>query len=231
MSYYRKLGVFARIPAAGRVKSRLVPPLSERDAYELYRAFVADFFRRLERLKKVDTTVFFTGGDDPADLQALAPQRFGFVQQRGETLGDRMAHAFETMIEDEGTIAVVVGSDSPDLPLTYIKRALLKLKHRDVVLGPASDGGYYLIGLKRPRPVLFSGPAWGTDTVLESTLGIVRDKGLSCSLLPVWYDVDDAQSLALLRNLVMARRIENQNGLRETERVMRSIFPDDESTS
>ena len=223
MSYSRKLGIFARIPASGHVKTRLVPPLSEDDARLLYTAFVSDLFVRLEKLKKVDVTVFYTGGNDPAPLRAVAPDRFRFVAQEGSSLGERLEHSFARLLRDDDSLAAVIGSDSPDIPLTFVKRAFLKLKHKDVVLGPTSDGGYYLIGLKGRRPELFSGPVWSTGAVLEQTLEIVRDRRLSCSLLPLWYDVDDAHTLALLRGMLLGRQIERGDRLRHTERVMREI--------
>ena len=224
MAYLRRLGIFARSPETGAVKTRLVPPLSEEGARELYGAFLRDLFTRLEKLKKVLITVFVTGGD-LAELQALAPKRFRFVAQTGERLGDRLANAFRHLLDEEGTMAVVIGSDSPDIPLAFVKRAFLKLKHRDVVVGPASDGGYYLIGVKQHHPELFAGPAWGTESVLEETLELVRERRLSCSLLPLWYDVDDIHGLGLLRAMLLGRRIERSDRLHQTERVIEKIFP------
>jgi rSAM/selenodomain-associated transferase 1 len=193
-------------------------------ARELYEAFVRDLFVRVEKLKKVQVTVF-VGGGDPASLRALAPDRFRLVAQEGDGLGERMGNAFRHLIEGDGVTAVVIGSDSPDVPLVFVKRAFLKLKHRDVVLGPASDGGYYLIGLKQSHPELFQGPAWGTAHVLTETLEIARDHTLSCSLLPLWYDVDDIHGLGLLRAMLLGRRIERRDRLRHTERIIEQLFP------
>jgi rSAM/selenodomain-associated transferase 1 len=223
MPYSRKLGIFARIPESGSVKTRLVPPLSDEETLALYTAFLRDLFARLEKIKKVLITVFYAGGDDPSTLRQLAPDRFRFAAQEGQTLGERLKNGFGHLLREDGSLAVMIGSDSPDLPLTFVKRAFLKLKHKDVALGPASDGGYYLIGLRETHPELFSGPAWGTDAVLEQTLEIVRDKRLSCSLLPLWYDIDDAHTLALLRTMLLARQIERRDRLRHTERAMRDI--------
>lgn len=224
MSYFRKLGIFVKIPESGHVKTRLVPPLADEDACQLYDAFLRDLFIRLDKLKKVDVTVFFTGGDDPSTLQEFAPARFRFVAQAGRDLGQRLSSAFAQLLADEGDAAVIIGSDSPDLPLTFVKRAFLKLKRKDVVLGPASDGGYYLIGLTRLRGELFSGPAWGSETVLAETLEIIRSHSLSCSILPLWYDVDDAHTLALLRSMLLGRQIERRDRLHHTERALKQIL-------
>ena len=226
MLYPKKLGIFVKTPAPGMVKTRLVPPLSTDEACDLYVAFLRDLFARLGKLKKIDATVFYSG-NDPARVGELMPKRFALEAQQGETLGDRMRHAFGTLLGKGPGGAVIVGSDSPDIPLSFVKRAFLKLKHKDVVLGPASDGGYYLIGLKRPTDPLFNGVAWGTDTVLRQTLDRIEKHELSCSLLPLWYDVDDIESLALLRSMVRARQIEHSDRLIHTERVLAALKASD----
>lgn len=223
MSFFRHLGIFVRIPEPGLVKTRLVPPLSPEEASLLYRAFLRDLFARLEKLKKVSVTVFFSDGE-PAPLRDIMPDRFHLVRQEGESLGERLRNGFRHLLADNGSMAVIIGSDSPDLPLAFIKRAFLKLKHKDIVLGPASDGGYYLIGLKSPLPELFENVSWGTPSVLEETLQQVRASSLSCALLPLWYDVDDVHSLALLRSMLLGRRIQKSGGLQHTERVLDNVF-------
>jgi hypothetical protein len=115
---------------------------------------------------------------------------------------------------------VLIGSDSPDLPLPYLKRAFQRLKHRDVVIGPALDGGYYLIGLRAPTPALFEGIEWGSKRVLSQTTKIIAHEKLSVSLLPPWYDVDDAQSLELLRALCAARKLGGGVRLPRTEQLL-----------
>ncbi|MDH3217415.1 MAG: TIGR04282 family arsenosugar biosynthesis glycosyltransferase [Candidatus Krumholzibacteria bacterium] len=223
MSSFRKLGIFVRIPEPGRVKTRLVPPLSAEGACDLYDAFLRDLFARVDKLKKVAVTVFYSG-DTPDALRAFAPKRFRLEAQKGQGLGERLHNAFGHLLDSDRSMAVVIGSDSPDLPLTFIKRAFLKLKHKDIVLGPTSDGGYYLIGLKKLLPAVLENITWGTASVLEETLERVREHSLSCSLLPLWYDVDDVHSLALLRTMLLGRRIERSDRLWRTERIMEEIF-------
>jgi len=213
-----KLGLFVRVPVPGSVKTRLVPPLSPEAASKLYLAFLQDFTARLQQ-SRLRPTVFIAGGG-AGDLGGWLPGGWPVVEQRGETLGERLASAFEHLLEPAGTRAVVIGSDSPDLPLVHIKRAFRLLKHRDAVLGPALDGGYYLIGLRRPVPSLFEGVAWGTDAVFNQTVGAAEKAGLSISLTPPWYDVDDAASLALLRSLCTARRLAGGERLPNTEHAL-----------
>jgi rSAM/selenodomain-associated transferase 1 len=228
MSYFRKLGIFVKVPESGRVKTRLTPPLGPEGAARLYRAFLADLLPRLARIKKVDGTVFYDGDPDPT-LSPLVPDRFEMAAQQGADLGRRLDRAFEHLLSRDGDIAVIVGSDSPDLPLTFVKRAFLKLKHRDVVLGPAFDGGYYLIGIRRRVPGFFDGVAWGRETALADTLRRVEALDLTCSILPLWYDVDDSASLSLLRTMLAGRRIDGRPRLRETETVLDALSMEEES--
>ncbi len=219
MAYFKKLGIFVKTPRPGKVKTRLVPPLSAEEACDLYRAFLQDLFGRLDRLKKIDATVFYAG-DDEGEMDGLVPKRFRIQRQQGDNLGERLRNAFGHLLRQDNDMAVIIGSDSPDIPLVFLKRAWLKLKHKDVVLGPSSDGGYYLIGLKKAADPLFNGVAWGGETVLEQTLNRIHENDLAFSLLPLWYDVDNAHSLALLRSMVFARRIEHRDRLQNTERVL-----------
>lgn len=222
MRYPKKLGVFVRVPKPGEVKTRLTPPLSADQACELYRAFLQDLSHRLSKLKKIEMVVFYAG-DNPAALEGLLPDRCSLIAQSGGTLGERLSNAFGELLATPGTSAAIIGSDSPDLPLSYIKRAFIKLKHKDVVLGPASDGGYYLIALRSVAGQLFDKIDWGTDTVFHDTLARVADSDLECSMLPLWYDVDSADSLGLLKNMVRARCVEKRDRLHNIEQVLAKL--------
>jgi hypothetical protein len=213
-----RLGIFARVPVVGTVKTRLVPALSPEAACELYRAFLGDLFERLQSVKAGHTV--FCSGEPMGEVRGLMPKAWALVPQSSGDLGARMADAFRHLLDGPDVRAVLVGSDSPDLPLVQVRRAFQKLKHRDVVLGPAIDGGYYLIGLRAPAPGIFEGVAWGESTVLAQTMDAIERAGLTLSLLSPWYDVDDARSLELLRALCSARK--NAGGVRlpRTERLL-----------
>ena len=212
-----------RSPVAGEVKTRLVPPLDPASARDLYVAFLADLFPRVREAKFIPT--IFYSGERTAELEAVVPSRWPLVPQAGADLGARLAAAFDHLLEPPGARAVVIGSDSPDLPVTHLARAFQKLKHRDVVLGPAVDGGYYLVGLRARAPSLFAGIPWGTRTVLADTVDAADREGLSLSLLPLWYDVDDADGLELLEGLCRARRASGATLLPETERLLGRLRP------
>lgn len=222
MKYPKRLGIMVKEPSPGRVKKRLVPPLSDEQAARLSLAFLADTAARISKLKKVSVTVFFAG-DPSGEVRALLPLNWGLERQEGKDLGERMLAAFRLLLDGEGSAALLIGTDSPDLPLKYIKRAFMKLKHKDVVIGPCADGGYYLIGLRRLVPELFAGVAWGTPGVFEETLARAEEAGLSLSLLPLWYDVDDLSSLDLLRAMAYGKRLEGSTRLVNVERVLREI--------
>ncbi|MCK5617770.1 MAG: glycosyltransferase, partial [Candidatus Krumholzibacteria bacterium] len=143
---------------------------------------------------------------------------------RGGSLGERLQAAFQTLLEGDNRLALIIGSDSPDIPIQYVKRAFLKLKHKDVVLGPACDGGYYMVGLKSPAPELFDDIDWGGQTVFEQTLERIYQSGLTLSIMPLWYDVDTSASLSLLATMIRARRIERSGRLPATEAVLAEIL-------
>jgi rSAM/selenodomain-associated transferase 1 len=204
MAYRKHIGIFAKTPRPGQVKTRLVPPLTAESACSLYESCVADLFRRVGKLKKMPVTVFYAGDEKP---EFELPPRARLLEQAGESLGDRLQNAFSQLLTDTDHQAIIIGSDSPDIPLPYIRRAFQKLRHRDVVLGPTFDGGYWLIGLRNPQPSLFKDIPWSTSDVMAATLAQVQRAELSLSLLPMWYDVDDDASLSLLRTNVTAQRL------------------------
>lgn len=222
MAYFKKLGIFIKVPEKGGVKTRLVPPLSGSEARDLYRAFLLDLFQRLQKLKKLAVTAFYSGAD-PAPLQEMIPAGWTLAAQRGETLGERLQNAFAVLLEEEGSFAVIIGSDSPDIPLLSVKRAYSKLKHKDIVLGPSADGGYYLIGLKKQHPEIFGNIPWGEGAVLSRTLEMAASRNMSLSLLPLWYDVDTPGSLELLKTMMLAKRIEGSGRLHNTETALSKI--------
>ena len=221
MNHVKRLGIFVRPPVPGAVKTRLTPPLTPLQACELYTAFLRDLFRRLARLKGTRVTVFYAAGDVET-LHPLLPGHWTLEPQTGADLGERLGAAFARLLA-ESDRAVIIGSDSPDIPVQYIRRAFQKLKHKDTAIGPATDGGYYLIGLREPAPSLFENVAWGGHTVLAETLANIEKGKRSLATLPVWYDVDDEPSLGVLEAMVSARRLEGRDRLTATETALRSI--------
>jgi uncharacterized protein len=198
------LVVFAKAPIPGQVKTRLCPPLTPDEAATLHGSFVLD---TLERTKAVVATLKL-----PIDRYlACAPSAthvfFKIMDQVGDDLGGRMSQAFGTLFARGYRQVVLIGTDVPTLPLDHVKQALIALENHDLVLGPALDGGYYLIGLKRMTPELFADIPWSTDQVLRLTQRKAATIGLKASLVQPWRDVD---TLADLEALIEACNAESK---------------------
>ena len=189
----------ARHPVAGRVKTRLAATLGADAACALYRAFVLDLAERLGAMPYAVTWAY-TPPDAP--FPELLPGA-GCRPQRGRDLGERLTGAIgEEFAAGPGPV-IAIGADAPHIPAAALAEAAATLAHgADVVLGPAADGGYYLIGLGRPAPDLFAGIAWGTAGVLEATLARAGAAGLAPHLLPPSFDIDQPADLARLRALL-----------------------------
>ena len=199
----RRLLVFARAPVPGRVKTRLVPALGAAAAAELYAALLEDLLDRLAT-GDFEVTVVWEG-EVPAAYRDVAP---GHGRQTEGDLGRRM-HAALTTVAAGGAVALV-GSDLPTLGAGRVAEAFDRLEEgADVVVGPAWDGGYYLIA-GRPETLpaeLFEGVPWGSPEVCEATLRRCRSAGLSVSVLAVERDVDTPEDLAWLEAAVDARTV------------------------
>jgi rSAM/selenodomain-associated transferase 1 len=192
------LFIMAKSPTPGQVKTRLCPPLSAADAAELYRCFLLDKIEQVRTVANARPAIAYAGSR--AVFEALAPD-FLLVEQRGPDLGSRLHSSFAALLGEGFAGAVAVDADTPTLPTAFLRDAadLVARPGLDVVIGPAEDGGYYLIGLRAPRAALFTGIAWSTATVLEETLRRARGTGLAATCLPVWFDVDTPGDLERLR--------------------------------
>jgi len=216
------LVVMARAPVAGQVKTRLWQgeaaaglseqrALSAAEAAQLHAAFIADVCSKGVQAGIARLRLYVAGSDAdamaPAAWATQLAQGFTLHAQQGADLGARMQHALRTELAQGAQAVIIVGTDSPTLPVRYLQEAMAQLTGgaAQVVLGPASDGGYYLIGASQPVPELFAeGIKWGTSSVLPTTLQRLREHQrqhpkLRCHLLPFFYDVDTPSDLRLLR--------------------------------
>ncbi len=195
MTSRRAVVVFTKPPRPGEVKTRLIGAVSAAQAADLHRAFLADF---CERLTGWDGTILMAWALRAEEAVPEGPYP-GFAQV-GSDLGQRLLHGL-TRALSASAAAVAVGSDHPELPRARLDEAFAELaRGADVVLGPADDGGYYLVGVKPSSlvPRLFEEIAWSTETVLASTLERCRELGLSVALLPMESDVDTPADLMRL---------------------------------
>ena len=204
------LGVMCKEPRAGRVKTRLAARLGGEAAAALAGCFLRDVAASIEAVPETlgwkGYAVYAPAGAEAA-LRDLFPSSFEFLLQEDVDFGCVLASATRRLLEAGHDCAVLINGDSPTLPPQFLEDAVERLRRPGdrVVLGPASDGGYYLIGLKAPHPVLFHDIPWSTPAVLRVTQERARETGLDVDLLPLWYDVDDDETLALLRDELAGR--------------------------
>lgn len=204
--------VFAKNPIPNAVKTRLIPPLSPEQAATLYAAFLADWCEALVELSDVDLVIAYTPVDAQADLQALIGDDAIYIPQVGIDLGERLTSATQWAAEHGWTKILLVGSDSPTLPISYISEALTLLDSRNIVIGPSTDGGYYLIGfsvetLATTIPHVFEDISWSTAGVFQQTVARIHAAAATLGLLPPWYDIDRAEDLAFLHAHISAMRL------------------------
>ena len=192
--------VVAKRPAPGRTKTRLSPPLTQAQASQLYECFLLD---TLELMRQVqDAQKVIACFDEPEYFQRLAPD-FQLIRQEGADLGARLDHALTSYLLRGYRRVVIMDSDSPTLPVVHLSQSFTFLADgADVVLGPCEDGGYYLIGIKKPAPRLLREVPMSTPRVAADTIALAKEAGLQLALLPAWYDVDDQVSLSRLVNEV-----------------------------
>lgn len=190
--------VFAKAPVAGQVKTRLVPPLSLAGAAALHRELVERTLRAATTCPCIQAVELWCAPDasDPFFQQCSATFSVSLRTQQGNDLGSRMHHALATAIETGSPFALLIGTDCPALTPTYLCSAATALTSgADVVLAPAEDGGYVLIGLRNPQPQIFNDIPWGQDTVLQATREHIGRLGLIGYELPMVWDLDRPHDL------------------------------------
>lgn len=195
----KSLIVFAKEPVLGQVKTRLAKSISNEYALRLYKAFVQDTIQLGSGIEADLKILAWTGEGFPEYLKSIAPDWILF-KQSGKDLGERMHNAFMYAKDLGAYQSIVIGTDSPTLPPTFIEEAYERLSDHDMVIGPCQDGGYYLIGLRSSHPELFENTDWSTDTTMIQTLQNARALGKITHPLPQWFDVDTLDDLEQLRD-------------------------------
>ena len=223
------LAVMTKVPQAGRVKTRLVPPLTPEEAAELNKCFLRDTAAAISSAcggglrPPTAANVPLHPGAESAPLQCgpvavytpigaelaysdILPADFNLLPQRGDKFGERLYFAVEDLFKCGFDSVCLIDSDSPIVPAENFAKAveLLSTSEDRVILGPSDDGGYYLIGVKKPHRHLFEQIDWSTERVLNQTIQRATRMGLEVHLLPTGYDVDDGASLHRLCNALLA---------------------------
>ena len=191
--------LFAKKPDPGAVKTRLQSHLSAHEAARLYEALLLDCATVLHATHAVTKVIAFAPADAEEALRTLLTPIgvFEYVPQIGADLGQRMEGLMQWAFARGAERVVLVGSDSPSLPAAYIDEGLALLRDKEVVLGPSTDGGYYLVGRRKGASRIFQDVAWSTGEVLGQTLARLGKQTLG--LLPPWYDVDTPAEAGFLK--------------------------------
>ena len=202
--------IFCKTPTAGLSKTRLSPPLGEAECALLSACFIRDVSTTIGALAREGGVTGYAAytpvGSEPA-LRRLLPPDFRLIAQGEGAFGERLLNATADLLSAGHSGAILINSDSPTLPLSILRAAAEAVRRDDaVVLGPALDGGYTLIGLSKAHARIFDDIPWSTPQVYERTVERAREMRLPVVTLPQWYDIDDGDSLRLLESELAGER-------------------------
>ena len=197
------LAVMAKAPRPGKVKTRLSPPLTLDQSAAINICFLRDTTENIAAVSassKAAGIISYTPIGDEALFDNLLPAGFALIPQLGDGFGERLLATAEDLLACGYGSVCLIDSDSPTVPAAAFRQAVTELQKEGdrIVLGPSHDGGYYLIGLKRAHPEPFTNITWSTSTVFAKTIAAAKTASLEAVTLPLWYDVDDAESLDIL---------------------------------
>ena len=207
--FRERLIIFTRYPEPGKTKTRLIPVLGEHGSSELQRRMTEHLISRSRKLspaRNLSIEIRYEGDNESLMQNWLGPE-FTYATQSEGNIGQRMRHAFEEAFQSGVEKAVIIGTDIPDITTDILKNAFEQLYPHDLVLGPARDGGYYLIGINKAswpkaKSLLFDKIPWGTASVLLQTLAAAEKMGLNHILLETLADVDRPEDLAVWQQII-----------------------------
>jgi len=191
--------IFIKCPLMGTVKTRLSKTIGEKMAQELYKRFVLDIIASLEGID-IPFVIYYTMDSCEETMVNWIGKDYRYHVQEGNDLGGRIKNSFINAFSGGYENVVLIGSDSPDLPSSHIKNSFEFLRDDDVVIGPAIDGGYYLIGFRADTfaPFIFDGIEWSSGGEFRDTLNKLNEKSARVHILPEWYDIDRYADLKML---------------------------------
>jgi uncharacterized protein len=190
-----KLIIFAKYPEPGQVMTRLCPPLTHEVAAQIQTACIRLLCERAFRSWPVRPVLCVSPDDREDDFRKLAGPFVQIATQGEGDLGERILRMAETTLQEGEDRLLIIGSDSPTISAEHVAAATKKLSRADVVLGPCEDGGFYVLGLKRTDPKMFSGVAWGSDSACEQVKSACKACGLKVATSTSWYDIDRVSDL------------------------------------
>ena len=189
--------LMTRIPIAGKTKTRLMDIMSGNDCSDLHMAFLKDLFNTFKELENhMDIYLTYTPENSLDIIEDIIPEFIKVFPQRGEDLGRKMNNGIKDILSLGYEKVILIGSDIPHLRYNDILDAFDILGEKDIVLGPSYDGGYYLIGMKKPNEGIFHiNKKWGGKSVLESTIDMANSQGLTVGLSHKYMDIDTKEDL------------------------------------
>ena len=197
-----KLVIFTKSPVLGAVKTRLQPDYSQEQSLTLHKKLMLNTLALTEKLTHLDIELCCTPNRNTLfflDCENKFPIKL--IDQQGADLGERMAFSLSVALQTHDK-AIIIGTDCPELDEHYIEQAIQALDENDAVIGPAADGGYVLLGLRKFSPELFTDFSWGSDTVLSQTREVLKDLAWSCKELDIMHDIDRPEDLLRYKDLL-----------------------------
>ncbi len=200
----RCLIMMAKYPEPGQVKTRLAAEIGAGHAAELSKRFILDLLQTLSS-RDWEIQMALYPWERKAEMSAVVGEKYVLVSQQGRDLGERMGHVFIQLFAEAFQEIIMIGTDAPDLPAEFVVEAFSALADHDAVLGPACDGGYYLIGFRRGvfSPQLLDGLPWSTPEIFVQQLKRLREQNLQVYILPPWQDVDTLADLKKMAGLAV----------------------------
>ncbi len=192
--------IMAKEPKIGSTKTRLCPPLEPVEAAKLYEALLWDTINLAAGIEAVDLAIAVTPPESIDYFKGIAPAKTILIPVACGDIGECLTLGLGELLAKGYDRVLALNSDGPSLPQEYIQLAIRHLDHNDLVLGPAEDGGYYLIGFKKIYPDLFKNINWSTNQVFDQTLQSAEQMNLCVHLLPAWYDVDTSADIQRLQD-------------------------------
>jgi hypothetical protein len=197
----RAVIIMAKAPIAGTVKTRLQPHLSAEQCAQLAACFLRDTINKAKRLKNQRLIIAYSPAAEIDYFQQSAGEKTSFVRQKGDDLGEKMFSAFEFAFARKADAAVMIGTDSPTFPADSIEQAFAFLEaDSDAVLGKTADGGFYLIGLRKPDARIFEAVRWSSAKTFAQVRENIMNLNWRLRAIAEWYDVDEPPDLERLKN-------------------------------
>ncbi len=189
--------VFTRFPVEGKVKTRLAKNMGNKFAVSFYRVCAEHTFKELLKVKETGSEIFLfcSEGNEIEQVMKWAGNDFNYYSQQGNDLGLKMQNAFETVFKKGYKKAIIIGTDAPDVSMNIVQSAISVLNNYSVVIGPANDGGYFLLGFKSKLIDLFSGIEWSTDSVFNSTIEKLNNSKTHYFVVDELTDIDTLEDL------------------------------------